>query len=204
MYRIERYHRAETVIRERQSVGPAEVQTADDFRLAMHQRVLGDIEPECFQSRTDFHQIFHQKTLGAADVEHAVAWLEPEVAHHVLGDRDPATVVPITAVADFARAIEVKFAVLTRDFDVLRGLRLPALLDVALRLRQPRQQVHFRHRIFSADDFFARASPSSSGVKWNSGKARWHSVISKNRCSKCGRGTVRGVACTSTPSPNWD
>src|SRR5262245_3968557 len=57
VHRIERYHRLEALGRKRQVDGIAEMEPADDFRLAMHQRIFRDVEAEGFEAGTDLDQI---------------------------------------------------------------------------------------------------------------------------------------------------
>ena len=49
--RVERDHRLEAVVGKRQLGGGAEMQPADDLRLAFHQRIIGDVEPKSLQAR---------------------------------------------------------------------------------------------------------------------------------------------------------
>src|SRR5579871_4881991 len=90
---VERNDGRKAVVRERQLGGAAEMQPADHFGLAFHQRVFRNVEAEGFEAGTDLEQILDQKALGAADVEDAVARLEAEVLDHILGDRNPAAIV---------------------------------------------------------------------------------------------------------------
>ena len=82
-----------------------------------------------------------RKPFAAADIEHAVTGLEIEVPHHVLGDRNPAAVVAVAAIAIFARSIEIELAVLARDRDDLVGLCLRARIDVALSARKLGEEI---------------------------------------------------------------
>ena len=134
---------AKRIVGKRQALGAAQMQAADDLRLAVHQRILRDVQAECLEPRADLHQVLDQKALGAADVEHAVAGLEPEVRDDVLRDRNPAAVVAVTAIAVFARAIEILEAVFARLGDHFGRLRGTARGDVALGFRQAVQQIHF-------------------------------------------------------------
>src|SRR5262249_51544020 len=102
VHSIERYHRLEAVVGKRQLNRVPEMEPADDLRLAMHQRIFRDIEAEGLQPGTDLDQVLDQEALAAADVEHAVAGLELEVLHHILGDRNPSAVVAVSAIAVFA------------------------------------------------------------------------------------------------------
>src|SRR5262249_11484681 len=112
MHRIERYHRLEAPVRKRQLNGIAEMEPADDFRLAMHQRIFRDVETESLEAGADLDQILDQKPLAAAYVEHATAGPEIEVLHHTLGDRNPSPVVAVSAITVFARPIEIELAIL--------------------------------------------------------------------------------------------
>src|SRR5262249_2934327 len=136
VHRIERYHRLEALVRKRQLDGIAEMEPADDFRLAMHQRIFRDVEAEGFEAGTDLDQILDQEALAAAHVEHAIAGLEIEVLHHVFRNRNPSTIIAVSAIAVFARPIEIEFAILARDCDDLVGLRLGAGIDVTLAARK--------------------------------------------------------------------
>ncbi len=138
-------HAIEALVRERQLLSGSEVQAADDFRLAMHQCVKRDVEPEHFQPWTDLHQVLDEEAFGAADVEHSVSRLEVEVLDDVLGDRNPATVIFIAAVTVLARAVEIHLAILFGHSDHSRIFGLSPLLNIALGLGQPRQQIHFGH-----------------------------------------------------------
>src|SRR5262249_35798531 len=119
------------------------MEPADDLRLAMNQRILRDIEAEGLEAGTDLDQILDQEALAAAHVEHAVAGLEIEVLHHILGDRNPSTVVAISAIAVFTRPIEIELAILARDRDDFVGLRLGASIDITLTARKLREQIVF-------------------------------------------------------------
>src|SRR5262245_63291108 len=83
------------------------MEPADDLRLAMHQRIFRNVEAEGLEAGTDLDQVLDQEALAAAYIEHAIAGLEVEVLHHVLGDRNPSTVVAISAIAVLARPIEI-------------------------------------------------------------------------------------------------
>ena len=88
----------------------------------------------------------------------------------------------VAAVTLLARTIEILAPELQRDLAVL-GLRGLARGDVALGLlRQGPEQVDLApHHAVSVISLWARASPSSSGVQTNSGKALWSAVTSKLR-----------------------
>src|SRR5260370_25983214 len=111
-----------------------------DFRLAMHQRIFRDIEAEGLETGTDLDQILDQEALAAAHVEHAIAGLEIKVLHHVFRNGNPSTIVAVSAVAVFARPIEIEFAIFARDRDDLLGLRLAAGIAVTLAARKLREQ----------------------------------------------------------------
>jgi hypothetical protein len=140
------------------------MQPADHLGLAFHQGIFGDVEAERFETGTDLEQILDQKTLGTADVENAIARLEPEVFHHVLGNRNPAAVVAVAAVAVGARPVEIELAVFARDGDDLVRLGFDARADIAFAARQFRQQVQFFHCGAPACSRAARSRPSRSGV----------------------------------------
>src|SRR5262249_56799053 len=123
---IERYHRLEALVRKRQLDGVAEMEQADDLRLAMHQRIFRNVEAEGLEAGTDLDQVLDQEALAAAYVEYAIAGLEIEVLHHVLGNWNPSTVVAVSAIAVLARSIEIELAVFARDRDDLVGLGLSA------------------------------------------------------------------------------
>src|SRR5215471_14084013 len=161
VHRIERYHRLEALVRKRQLDGIAEMQPPDDLRLAMHQRIFRDVEAEGLQPGTDLDQVLDQEALAAAYVEHAVAGLEIEVLHHILGDRNPSAVVAVSAIAVFARPIEIELAILARDRDDLVGLGLGAGIDVTLAARKLRKQIDFLPHPY-APSLATRASPSRS------------------------------------------
>src|SRR5262249_23234189 len=126
VHRIERYHRLEALVRKRQLDGIPEMKPADDLRLAMHQRIFRDVEAKGLQAGTDLDQILDQEALAATYVEDAIAGLEIEVLHHIFGDRNPSTIVAVSAIAVFARSVEIEFAILARDCDDLVRLRLGA------------------------------------------------------------------------------
>src|SRR5215470_7951333 len=155
---IERYHRLEALIRKRQLDGIAEMEPPGDFRLAMHQRIFRDIEAEGLETGTGLDQILDQEALAATYVEHAIAGLEIEVLHHVFRNGNPSTIVAVSAIAVFARPIEIEFAVLARDRDDLVGLRLGAGIDVTLAARKLREQIDFLLHPYAP--LAARASPS--------------------------------------------
>src|SRR5262245_5751339 len=142
---IERYHRLEAPIRKRQLDGIPQMEPADDLRLAMHQRIFRDIEAEGLEAGTDLDQVLDQEPLAAAHVEHAIAGLEIEVLHHVFRNGNPSTIVAVSAIAVFARPIEIELAILARDRDDLVGLRLGAGIDVTLAARKLREQIDFLH-----------------------------------------------------------
>src|SRR5262249_43780639 len=161
--RIERYHRLEALVRKRQLDGIAGMEPADDLPLAMHQRIFRDVEAKGLEAGTDLDQVLDQEALAAAHVEHAVAGLEIEVLHHVLGDRNPSAIVAVSAIAVFARPIEIELAILARDRDDLVGLRLSAGIDVTLAARKLREQIDFLLHPY-APSLATRASPSRSGM----------------------------------------
>src|SRR6185295_18863772 len=156
---VYRHHGAEAAVRKRQAVGASEVQPPHHLGLAVRERVFGDVETERLQAGAHFHQVFHQKALGAADVEHAVARLQAEVANDVLGDRNPAAVVAIAAVAHVPRSVEITLAVLAGDRDVPGRLGLVTLADVAPGLRQTREQIDFGHGPISGNRASSARSP---------------------------------------------
>src|SRR5438132_13160463 len=134
-----------------------------DFRLAMHQRIFRDVEAEGLEAGTDLDQVLDQEALAGANVEHAIAGLEIEVLHHILGDRYPSTVVALSAIAVFARPIEIEFAIFARDRDDLIGLCLGAGVDIALAARKLREQIDFLLHPY-APSLATRVSPSRSGM----------------------------------------
>src|SRR5215831_14751246 len=163
VHRIERYHRLEALVGKRQLDGIAEMEPADDLRLAMHQRIFRNVEAEGFEAGTDLDQVLDQEALAAAYVEHAIAGLEIEVLHHVLGDRNPSTVVAISAIAVLARSIEIELAIFARDRDDLVRLGLSAGIDVTLAARKLRKQIDFLLHPYTPS-LATRASPSRSGI----------------------------------------
>src|SRR5262245_4828211 len=163
VHRIERYHRLEALVGKRQLDGIPEMEPADDFRLAMHQRIFRDVEAEGLEAGTDLDQVLDQEALAAAYVEHAIAGLEVEVLHHVLGDRNTSSVVAVSAIAVLARPIEIELAIFARDRDDLIRLGLSAGVDVTLAARKLRKQIDFLlHRY--APSLATRASPSRSEI----------------------------------------
>src|SRR5262249_49358649 len=160
---IERYHRLEAPVRKRQLDGIPQMEPADDLRLAMHQRIFRDVEAEGLKAGADLDQVLDQEALPATHVEHAIAGLEFEVLHHILGDRNPSTIVAISAIAVFARPVEIEFAILARDCDDLVRLRLGTGIDVTLAARKLREQIDFLLHPY-APSLAARASPSRSGT----------------------------------------
>jgi hypothetical protein len=143
---IDRDHRGEAAVGKRQFHAVAKVKPADHLRLAMHQRVFGDVEPEHLDTGTDPQQILDQKPLGATDIEHPVAGLEAPMLDHVLGHAGPETrIVAVAAITGGARAVEIVASVFARDPDVFGALRVGALLDVALAPRVAAQQVDLGH-----------------------------------------------------------
>src|SRR5262249_62328879 len=120
------------------------MQAADDLRLAIHQRVFGDVETERLKTGAGDPQILHQKALAAADIKHPVARLEPEMRDHVLGDiRPPPRVIGVAAIAGVPRPVEILSPVLAADADVLLAPRRVALFDVALPSRVSAQKIYF-------------------------------------------------------------
>src|SRR5262249_55378499 len=128
------------------------MQAADDLRLAIHQRVFGDVETERLKTGAGDPQILHQKALAAADIKHPVARLEPEMRDHVLGDiRPPPRVIGVAAIAGVPRPVEILSPVLAGDGNVLLALRRVALFDIALRSRISAQKIDFGHTNAFAD-----------------------------------------------------
>src|SRR5215469_17499596 len=160
---IERYHRLETPIWERQLDRIPQMEPADDLRLAMHQRIFRDIEAEGLEAGTDLDQVLDQEALAAAHVEHPIARLEIEVLHHVFRNGNPSTIVAVSAIAVFARPIEIEFAIFARDRDDLVRLGLGAGIDVTLAARKLRKQIDFLLHPY-APSLATRASPSRSGI----------------------------------------
>src|SRR5262249_49508406 len=158
---IERYHRLEAPIRKRQLDGIAQMEPADDLRLAMHQRIFRDIEAEGLEAGTDLDQVLDQEPLAAAHVEHAIAGLEIEVLHHVFRNGNPSTIVAVSAIAVFARPIEIELAILARDRDDVVRLGLSAGIDVTLAARKLRKHIDFLPHPY-APSLATRASPSRS------------------------------------------
>src|SRR3990170_3002622 len=142
---IERNHRLEAVVRERQLERVAEVEPSDHLGLGVHQRVFRDVEAERLEPGHGLHEILDQESLARADVEHAVAGPETEMRDHVRGDRHPAPVIAVAAVAIFARPVEVHLAVLARDADVLLGLGVLTGGDIALALGELGEEIEFSH-----------------------------------------------------------
>ena len=154
-----RDHRLEAVVRERQLARAAEMQPPDRPRARSASSAYSEMSrPNASRPGQTFMQVLDQEALAAADVEHAVAGLQAEVLDHVLGDRDPAAVVAVAAVAVFARSVEILLAVLAGDADVLGALRGGPLLDVALGFRIPAQKIDFGQQQGSPT---ARAVPTS-------------------------------------------
>src|SRR5258708_25659228 len=113
--RVERDDGGEAVVRKGQLVGAAEMQATDRLRLAIEQCIFGDIEAECLEARAHPHEILDEEPFGAADIQHAVARLEAELADDVLGNRYPASVIAVSAVAQLARPVEELPAILSSD-----------------------------------------------------------------------------------------
>src|SRR6516162_9585589 len=65
---------------------------------------------------------------------------------HVLGNRDPAAVISVSAIAGVARSVEIFATVFAGDADVFLALRNGAQADVALGAGIAAQQVDFRHK----------------------------------------------------------
>ena len=111
----------------------------------MHQRIFRDVEAERLEIRARFLQVLDQKTLAGADIEHPVPGLQAKMRDHVLGDRQPAPVIAIAAIAGVPRTVEIFTPVLPGDTDILFILRDCALLDIALRSRIAAQQIDLGH-----------------------------------------------------------
>src|SRR5581483_3932153 len=120
----------------------------------------GYVEPVGVEPGTDLHQVLDQESLAAADVEHALAGLQAEMPHDVLGDRNPAPVVAIAAVALLARSVEVLLAEPERDAPVLLLVRKPGL-DVAFRLRVAGEEIDLGHGLDSFASLFLLEAPDS-------------------------------------------
>src|SRR5262249_35563744 len=104
-----------------------------------------------------------KEALAAASVEPGIAGLEIEVLHHILGDRNPSTIVVISAVAVLARPIKIELAIFARDRDDLVRLGLSAGIDVTLAARKLRKQIDFLLHHY-APSLATRASPSRSEI----------------------------------------
>src|SRR4029079_16413903 len=113
------------------------------YRLffGLHQRVERYIKPEGFKAGARQHEILYEEPLAASDVEHAHAGLETKMLDDVARPRQPAAVIVVSAIAVFARSIEIHLAVLFGDGNDRGILRLLALLDVAFRARKRTEQV---------------------------------------------------------------
>src|SRR6516225_8402310 len=137
--RVQADHTIEAVIRKRQLFGSAKMQATDDLRLEVHKRVKRDIEAEDFEPRTDLHQILDQKPFRATNVQHAHARLEIEMGNDIARHWDPASIVAVAAIAEFARPVEIDLAKLLGDRDRFGTFSLSALLNVAFYRRQGAQ-----------------------------------------------------------------
>src|SRR5262249_40850017 len=109
---VEREHRLEAVVGERQLDSISKMQASHHLGLAMRQGILGNIQAEGFQARQDFNEVLDQKSLAGTNVQYAVTRFEVEVLDDVLCDRNPAAIVAIAAIAVLARPVEVQLTVL--------------------------------------------------------------------------------------------
>ncbi len=164
MHRIDCEDGVEALVRKRQAGRITDLQAAHDLRLAVPDGVLGNVDTEGFQARADLHQVLYQESLATPHVEDAVARLQPEVPDDVLGDRNPAAVIAVAAVALLAGPIEVFLAELECDATVLFLVR-HARLHVALGLRIAGEQVDLGHQAPARLSLWHRATPSSSVMK---------------------------------------
>lgn len=129
MHYIDCDRRRKAAVGERQLDAISEMQPPDDLRLAVHQRIFGDVETEGFEPRAGLHQVFDEKPLAGADIEHAVAGLQAEMLDHVLGDREPSPIVAIPAIARVARPVEV-FAPYCRAIRIFASLCAPVRFSI--------------------------------------------------------------------------
>src|SRR5262245_203755 len=135
---------SEAAAGERQPLRGAAHDAAARVGMAILDRIVRDFEAPDIEARHDLHQVTHQKALGAADVEHAVSTLEPEMRGHVARDRKPAPVIAVAAIALLAGAVEILPAEPACDDPVL-GLAGLARDEVALRARILREQIDLSH-----------------------------------------------------------
>ena len=141
---VDAEHSRHAGARKGQPLGAAAHDTSPHVRVAVVDRVLGDLEPPHLEPRHHLHEVAHEKALGAADVEHTVARGEPVVRRDVARDGQPAAVVAITAIALLARSVEIFATELARDHAVL-GLSKLARGDIALGARILEEQIELSH-----------------------------------------------------------
>src|SRR5215469_2437149 len=169
---IDRNRRRKAAVGERQLDAVAEVQPPDNLRLAMHQRVFRNVEAERLQTRADLHQVLNEKSFAGADIEYAVARPQAEMRDHVLGNRQPASVVAIPAIAGIPRPVEIFPAVLASDPDILLTLRDCALFVIPLSPRIAAQQINFGHPGPSPKSLLAVSRPPPFAVELPAGWGR--------------------------------
>jgi hypothetical protein len=142
---VDRDRRGKAVVGERQLDAVSKMQAPDNFGLAVHQRIFRNVDAERFQTRARLHQVLDEESFARPDIEHAVARPQAEMRDHVLGDRQPAPIVAIPAIAGVPRAVEIFAPVLSGDPNILFALCDCALLDIALGPRIAAQQINFGH-----------------------------------------------------------
>src|SRR5215471_19740384 len=108
------------------------MQAANHVRLAMHQCIIRYIQSKDLEPWADLHQVLHQKSLRTTNVEYSHSWFKIEVRNNIPGNRYPASIVAVAAIAIFARAIEIFLAVFPRSCDYRRIFGIAALLNIAL------------------------------------------------------------------------
>src|SRR5262249_15110488 len=118
--------------------------TAPHVRVAVIDRVLGDLKPPHVEPRHHLLEVAHEKALGAADVEHTVARREPVMRRNVTPDGQPAAIVAITAIALLARSVEV-FPTKPARVHAALGLSKLARGNIALRARILGEQIDLSH-----------------------------------------------------------
>src|SRR5262249_54431934 len=129
---------------ERQLLRGASYDPATDLVVAGVDGVLRDFEPPHLEAGHDRDQVAHEEALGAADIEHAVAGLEPEMLGHVAGGGRPAPVVAVAAIALVPGAVEIFPPELARNLAV--GLLAALARDqITLGARILGQQVDLSH-----------------------------------------------------------
>jgi len=145
VHHIDRDRRRKAAVGERQLDAISEMQPPDDLRLAVHQRIFGDVETEGFEPRAGLHQVFDEKPLAGADIRARGRRAASRNARScprrsgAIAHRSDTRHSPCRATRRSIRAI------LPGDPDIRFALCPRALLDIALGPRIAAQKIYLSH-----------------------------------------------------------